>query len=127
MEAFEPHLNTNNKFRDTSPRDQHCCMPQADLVLMSALVSARWPQMAITNLSKDLLVILMPAFCKYGCGVCAYLLTETTKRAIGQAVDTMIDSKRSYIVMSEEAMGYPAVPGMFVNFQAVGEGCMSSL
>ena len=54
--------------------------------------------------------------------MCANLLTETTKRAIGQAVDTKIDSKRTYIVMSEEAMGYPAVRGMFANFQAVGEG-----
>ena len=89
-EAFGRHLNTNNKLRGTLSWDQHRSMPHVDPVLMSALVSAHWPQVAITDLSKDLLVILMPAFCKYGHGVCADLLTEATKRAIGQAVYTKI-------------------------------------
>ena len=53
VEAFGHHLNTNNKLRGTSPWCQHCCMPQADPVLMPVLVSARWPQVAISDLSKD--------------------------------------------------------------------------
>ena len=64
-ETFGCHLNTKNKLRGTSPWDQHCSMSHTDPVLMSALASARWPQVVITDLSKDLLVSSMPAFCKY--------------------------------------------------------------